>query len=97
MKRYYKKGDLIQMSNGEWSDYCIGPVFRVTKDFDLKAVVESVPFDNEDYAFSGNEDLVRTESAVRIAIIDAGRLEKLERTELWIGAYGKYYEWEFDE
>ena len=97
MKRHYKEGDLIQMSNGEYSDYCIGPVYRVMKAFDLKALVESVPKNKEDYAFPNNEYLVRSESEVRRSIVDTGRLKKLERTELWIGAYGRHYEWEFDE
>lgn len=89
MKRYYKKGDIIQMSSGKYSDYCIGPVYRVREDFDLKAVAESVPKDND--------SLVRNDSAVLIAIYNAGRLEEIEHTELWIGAYGEHYEWEFDE
>jgi hypothetical protein len=92
MKRYYKQDDLIQMSNGEYSDYCVGPIYRVTENFDLESVVASVEKTEQ---FDGS--IEASVAAVEEAIINAGKLEEVETTKLWVGAYGRHYEWQFDE
>ncbi len=92
MKRYYKQDDLIQMSNGEYSDYLVGPTYRVTEDFDLKSVVASVEKTRQ---FDGS--IEASDRVVEEAIINAGKLEEVETTKLWVGAYGMHHEWKFDE
>ena len=104
MKRFFKKGDYIQDSQGVYSDYCVGNLYIVTKDFDLKEQVGKVKesltsvkhigyhnngtYGREYYAYSSSELWEK--------LLKYLPLKKLEHTELWLGDYGRFEEWDYD-
>lgn len=104
MKRFFKKGDYIQNSKEKYSDYCVGNLYIVTKDFDLKQEVgkvkESLTPEKrighyEDGTYGYEYYAYRLEEVWERLLKDLP-LKKLNHTELWLGEYGEFEEWDYE-
>ena len=106
MKRFFKKGDYIQDSKEKYSDYCVGNLYIVTKDFDLKQEVGKVKesltpekrichYEDGTGTFGREYYAYRLEEVWEILLKNLP-LEKLNHTELWLGEYGEFMEWDYE-
>lgn len=98
MKRYFKKGDYLQTSKGEYSDYCVGPVYIVLEDFDLKFEVKQVKKDLNPKRVNPHEGRdVYDYDQVYEKLIERLPLEEVAFTEVWLGSYGEFTEEVFED
>lgn len=85
----FKTGTLVLLSEGEYSDYLVGPLFRCLKDLHLESLAESfyahAPVDKFD---EHRKDVGA--SSFALWIVSSGWVEEIEYQEVHVGSYGDF-------
>lgn len=92
-----KSGQIVAITKGEYSDYCLGDHMRALKDFDSDGEIERFKRDGNYLAVpewdkSGEPDAYGSDERFLAWLIREGFLEPLPDevvVELWIGSYGQ--------
>lgn len=90
------KGQIVAITNGEYSDYCLRDHLRALKDFDsgeeIKRFKETGPYlEPPSWNPKGEPEEYESDERFLAWTIREGLMEPLDDgavTELWIGAYG---------
>ncbi|WMM35552.1 hypothetical protein [Vibrio phage PJN101] len=102
-KRDFKAGEYIMTSEGEYSDYCVGGMYKVLNDFNIRETLKMWPVMDTDVnlVFNGDGSINKYESKFGpdsygwdfesrffSFLADHGFLESIDYEEVHIGDYG---------
>lgn len=85
-RRNFKLGDIILLSNGEYSDYSFAGPFRVLKPLNFNS--ELLKELQGNWKPSSHWEQFSPDSVIG-GLTSLGYIEDIESSEVWIGAYGK--------
>ena len=89
-KRYYKKGDIIQLCEGAYSDYVVGNPHEVLEPFDLKEMMDM--FVEE----SAERGIAATSYRFYKWLHDRLPIKKIKYNRIYLGEYSKLVDY-FEE
>lgn len=92
----FVKGELVTLSNGEYSDYCVNGLVRVLKDFDASVLIKewakdnAVKINDRSLGYSREAYTINSNGMSFLGWLNKeGYTEDVEYRELHMGCYGE--------